>query len=106
MLRVVEDCYRAFETSKLGMRLAETQTDIMLALLHLCEQNDIQISDGIQGQIAEARRLFKRIEDVNSLPIHEVLKLPSAWVSPALKRFGASPDNEDGILCPSPKGEI
>ncbi len=72
----VDEFYRSKQTNAVAMLLAERQTDLLSALLHLCEENNISIPEPISRTMAEVESLFERIALINSLPVHELLRLP------------------------------
>lgn len=77
-----DEFYRSKQTNATTMLLAERQTDILSALLHLCQENGVTIPEGVIRSMAEVESLFKRVALINSLPVHELLRLPPLRLSP------------------------
>ncbi|MDG6983557.1 MAG: hypothetical protein JRN28_03290 [Nitrososphaerota archaeon] len=72
----VDEFYRSKQTNAVAMLLAERQTDILASLLRLCQEYHIAIPEGIDRSMGEVERLYERIALINSLPVHELLRLP------------------------------
>lgn len=77
ILQIAEDIYRWKETSKLSLRLSQVMADLLTEVNHFCEENHLEISDGMDGLMGEAGKLFAAIKETQNLPLNELLKRPS-----------------------------
>jgi hypothetical protein len=87
----VDEFYRAKQSSGVLILLAEKNTDITSSLLRILETNRIEIPEGIRKMLGETEALLRRIADINSLPIHELLRLPPVELSPNTQHPFKSP---------------
>lgn len=102
LLSLFESFYRTRQTSIAGILLAGKTTDLISALVHLCEKNHIPMEEGLEGQMDEVESMLKRIEDINDLPIQELLRLPPLELSPGTQHPFKSPGDatESGAWSP------
>lgn len=80
-LRFIERFYRARETAKVSLQLAGTMGDILYTIERFCERNNIPLDEGIIKLMDETTKLLRRIEEINSLPLTELLRTSLAWSS-------------------------
>lgn len=73
--------YRAKQTAIAGTILAGKMTDLIYAFSHLCEANGVEVPEGMTKQMAEIESMLKRIEDINSLPLSDLFRLPRLRIS-------------------------
>lgn len=74
--------YRTNQTAIGGILLAEKMTDLISALDHLCRVNNLAVSEGTLRLMSEIEFMLKRMEEINSLTMPELLKLPPLTLSP------------------------
>jgi hypothetical protein len=103
ILQIAEDVYRCKETSKLSLRLSQVMADLLTEVNHFCEENHLEISDGMDYLMGEAGKLFAAIKETQNLPFAELIGRPPTLLMPSDETLQVKKaDNSDEDL-PAPR---
>jgi hypothetical protein len=74
--------YRANQSRVASVLLAESVCDLFQEITHFCVKNRIQRDSAMEGVVSEMRSLIDRLNEINSLPMSELLRIPPLELSP------------------------
>jgi hypothetical protein len=95
-----ESFYRTKQTAIGGILLSEKMTDLIAALNHLCEKNGIGMNEGLSRVASEIESMLKRMEDINSLPFGELMRLPPLSLSDETLQVKKRDNSDEDLPAP------
>ncbi len=85
--------YRANQSLIASILLAEKSCDLFREVAHFCKKHEIPRNEAMDRIIEEMYSLIGRINDINLLPMQELLRLPPLVLAPENEHAKKSPED-------------
>jgi hypothetical protein len=86
--------YRRQQRSIAGLLLGQRANEAIFALMQLCDKNEIPLGEGVERLLDEYESALRRMDEINSLPLQELLRFPPLELSPKWNGDSNNPKTE------------